>query len=163
MLAWLDSILSIGTKVIDRVIPDPVQKEKAKLEFLKLAQEGEFKETEQQLQAQSEVNQTIRTEAQSDDKFVRRWRPFFGYCLSISWCLMFIFIIVVGSYAIIYDPAQAVTIITALGSLLSAVSLMWSVALAVLGVYIKKRSDDKKTAANLQTPGLIESIKGLIK
>jgi len=42
----LDTILSIGEKVLDRVMPDPEAAAKAKLDLAKLAQEGQLKEVE---------------------------------------------------------------------------------------------------------------------
>ena len=39
----LDTILSIGEKVLDRVIPDPQAAAQAKLELAKQAQEGKLK------------------------------------------------------------------------------------------------------------------------
>jgi len=42
----LDAILSIGEKVLDRVMPDPEAAAKAKLDLAKLAQEGQLKEVE---------------------------------------------------------------------------------------------------------------------
>ena len=45
MIGW-DTILSIGEKVLDRVMPDPEAAAKAKLDLAKLAQEGQLKEVE---------------------------------------------------------------------------------------------------------------------
>jgi hypothetical protein len=42
----LDAILSIGEKVLDRVMPDPEAAAKAKLDLARLAQEGQLKEVE---------------------------------------------------------------------------------------------------------------------
>ena len=42
----LDTILSIGEKVLDRVMPDPEAAAKAKLDLAKLAQDGQLKEVE---------------------------------------------------------------------------------------------------------------------
>ena len=42
----LDAILSIGEKVLDRVMPDPEAAAKAKLDLAKLAQDGQLKEVE---------------------------------------------------------------------------------------------------------------------
>ena len=56
----LGPILGIGDKVIDRLWPDPAEKAKAKLELIKLEQEGAFKEVENQLAA-------IMAEANSKD------------------------------------------------------------------------------------------------
>jgi hypothetical protein len=38
----LDSLLNIGGKILDKVLPDPEQKAKAQLELTKLAQDGEL-------------------------------------------------------------------------------------------------------------------------
>jgi hypothetical protein len=42
----LDAILSIGEKVLDRVLPDPEAAAKAKLDLARLAQDGQLKEVE---------------------------------------------------------------------------------------------------------------------
>ena len=39
-MLWLDSVLSIGAKLIDKLIPDPEARAKAQLDLAKLAQEG---------------------------------------------------------------------------------------------------------------------------
>jgi len=44
----LDTILSIGEKVLDRVMPDPATAAQAKLELAKQAQDGRLKEIEAQ-------------------------------------------------------------------------------------------------------------------
>lgn len=44
----LDTILSIGEKVLDRVMPDPAAAAQAKLELAKQAQDGRLKEIEAQ-------------------------------------------------------------------------------------------------------------------
>ena len=76
MLGWVDSLLNIGTKIIDRVIPDPVKNAAAKLELLKLQQDGEFRSDELSIQA-------ITSEAKSDDKWTSRARPSFLYVVYI--------------------------------------------------------------------------------
>jgi hypothetical protein len=38
----LDALLSVGTKIVDRLIPDPETKAKAQFELAKMAQEGEL-------------------------------------------------------------------------------------------------------------------------
>ncbi|WP_339860348.1 3TM-type holin [Thalassospira alkalitolerans] len=82
------------------------------------------------------VNRTIRAEVQSEDAFVRRWRPSFGYAVALTW------IMTMGSIAaaIILTPLQAPAIIAALVN----TSPIWGIALGVLGVSVVKRSADKK-------------------
>ena len=64
--------LDIGGKVIDRLWPDPAQRDQAKLALLNLQQSGEL--------AQISVNQE---EARNPSVFVSGWRPATGWvCLS---------------------------------------------------------------------------------
>lgn len=72
-------ILTIGSKILDRVLPDPAQKAAATLEMFRAQQAGEFKEIDNQLQrdlAQIDVN---KTEAASPDFFRGGWRPAVGW------------------------------------------------------------------------------------
>ena len=68
----LTAILDIGSKVIDRLWPDPVQRDAAKLELFKLQQAGEL----QMMIGQLEIN---KEEAKSPSMFVSGWRPFIGW------------------------------------------------------------------------------------
>lgn len=61
--------LDIGGKIIDRLWPDPAQRDAAKLELLKMQQAGEL--------AQIAVNQE---EAKSSSILVSGWRPAIGWC-----------------------------------------------------------------------------------
>jgi len=99
----------------------------------------------------TQINTTMRAEAASNDAYVRRWRPTFGYLTAIAW------LIEAGAIAwsIVGSPAEAGSVAQAV----TALTPMWGVALAVLGVNIASRSKDKQVAAG-QTPpdGLIASI-----
>jgi hypothetical protein len=72
----LTAALDIGSKVIDRLWPDPEQRAAAQLELLKLQQSGEL--------AQIAVNVE---EAKSVSLFVSGWRPGVGWVcvLACSW------------------------------------------------------------------------------
>jgi len=61
-------ILGIGAKLIDKIIPDKEAADKAKLELLKLDQEGKLTE----LKAQAQI---INTEAASQHWLAANWRP----------------------------------------------------------------------------------------
>ncbi len=60
--------LDIGGKLIDRLWPDPAQRDAAKLELLRMQQAGEL--------AQISVNQA---EATNSSVFVAGWRPMIGW------------------------------------------------------------------------------------
>jgi hypothetical protein len=89
--------------------------------------------------ALAEVNATARIEAQSEDPYVRRMRPTFGYVMALTWAVQMAAV----AWAIVTAPKEAAQVVEALGAL----SLMWSVGLSVLGVYVYKRSSDKALAA----------------
>lgn len=69
----ITAILTLGSQIIDKIIPNPEQKAKAQLELLKLQQEGLLKEAENNLSA-------IIAEANSTDKWTSRARPSLMYC-----------------------------------------------------------------------------------
>ncbi len=85
----------------------------------------------------SEINESLRAEIASQDKYVRRMRPTFGYLMAITWAAQMLGI----AYIIIFDTGRAVSVVSAMASL----SAIWGVGLSVLGIYVYKRSEDKKT------------------
>jgi len=68
----LAPLLDIGKTLLDRFIPDPEAKRAAEADFLKMAMDGELKQTIAQL----EIN---AREAAHPSIFVAGWRPFFGW------------------------------------------------------------------------------------
>lgn len=70
----LTAALDIGSKVIDKLFPDPAQRDAAKLEMTKLQQAGEFEGVKIQMSA-------ILAEAQSADPWTSRARPSFLYVM----------------------------------------------------------------------------------
>lgn len=74
MLGIVELIAGPIFKIIDKVIPDPVAKEQAKLKLLELQQQGEFKELELAMGA-------ITAEAKSTDPWTSRARPTFLYLM----------------------------------------------------------------------------------
>jgi len=80
----LGSVFDFGSKVIEKIFPDPAQRDAAKLEMLRLSQQGELKALEADLaiaQGQMETNQA---EAASNDAFRGGWRPFIGWCCGVG-------------------------------------------------------------------------------
>jgi len=72
----LTAILDVGGKILDKIFPDPAQREAAKLELAKTAQDGRLRELGIQMSA-------IVTEAQSADPWTSRARPSFMYVIYI--------------------------------------------------------------------------------
>ena len=79
MTPLIGGLITAALEIIDKVIPDPQAKAAAKLELLKLEQQGEFKKLDADLQvmlAQAAINQE---EAKSPDSFRGGWRPAVGW------------------------------------------------------------------------------------
>lgn len=100
------------------------------------------------------INATMRAEYGSDDNYTRRWRPTMGYCVTIAWFLQMAAI----SVTIVKEPTMAATVINAMAQL----TALWGVALAILGVAVVKRSEDKQTAAGFEPTGILGAIRGAI-
>lgn len=89
-ITGLGSILDFGSKIIDRIWPDPAQRDAAKLELFKAQQEGAFKEMEEQFalaKAQIDVN---AVEAASTNTMVSGWRPFIGWTCGSAFAYKFV-------------------------------------------------------------------------
>lgn len=69
--------LEVGNKLIDRLWPNPTEAAKAKMELLKMQQEGDLAV----MTAQMEIN---KIEAQSSNLFVSGWRPFIGWGCGVA-------------------------------------------------------------------------------
>jgi hypothetical protein len=79
----ISALLEVGSKVLDRVLPDPAQQAAAKLELLKLQQNGELA----QISGQMEIN---KVEAASGSIFVSGWRPSIGWVCSAGFAVQFV-------------------------------------------------------------------------
>lgn len=79
-------LLSVGNKLIDHFFPDANQAAAAKLELLKMQQNGDL----QVMASQMEIN---KIEAGSANLFVSGWRPFIGWGCGIAFL-----------YAALFEP-----------------------------------------------------------
>ena len=98
----ITAALDIGGKLIDRLWPDPQQRDAAKLELLKMQQAGEL--------AQIAVNQE---EARSASVFVAGWRPAIGWVCGAACAWNWIglpvtkaVLLIIGGVAIDLKPAD---------------------------------------------------------
>ncbi len=106
-------------------------------------------DAEREAKILSEINQTIRAEARSEDGYVRRMRPTFGYILAFTWFAQMLAV----AYVIAFEPARAGGVIGALGQL----SAIWIVGLSVLGIYVYKRSQEK-TSNSHSAPNFLSEL-----
>lgn len=87
----------------------------------------------------TEINKSLRAEIASEDPYVRRMRPTFGYLMALTWAAQMFGI----AYVIMFDTDKAGVVMAAMANL----SAIWAVGLSVLGIYVYKRSDDKQAIA----------------
>lgn len=80
----LTAVMDIGGKLIDRLWPDPSQRDAAKLELMKLQQSGELAEIAGQL----EIN---KIEAANANIWVSGWRPGIGWVCGAGLAYQFLF------------------------------------------------------------------------
>ncbi len=77
-------VLGFGSKLLDKLIPDPQAKAQAQLELAKLQQSGELAQLQAETslaQGQLDVN---KIEASNQNLFVSGWRPFIGWCCGLG-------------------------------------------------------------------------------
>ena len=75
----VSAALEIGGKVLDKIFPDPIQRDAAKLKLLELQQSGELAKLAAETElakGQLAINQA---EAASPRLWVSGWRPFVGW------------------------------------------------------------------------------------
>ena len=83
-----------------------------------------------------QVNESLRAEVVSNDLYVRRMRPTFGYIIALTWGAQMFAL----AYVIIFDTKEAGLVIEAMNSL----GTIWTIGLSVLGIYVYKRSEEKR-------------------
>jgi len=133
----IDDIVGVGLKIIDKVIPDPAQRDAAKLELMKQQQAGALDEMKTSLSA-------IITEGASADPWTSRARPTFLYIMYGVILLAFS-----GGIIGIWFPAQVAQAADNIAKLLAAIpdSLWWLFGAGYLG-YTGARSFDKWRGAD---------------
>lgn len=76
------AVLNVGSKIIDRLWPDPAQRDAAKLALLEMTQKGELAE----FTSRADI---VKTEAASEHWLAANWRPLlmltFGALIVARW------------------------------------------------------------------------------
>jgi hypothetical protein len=71
----LDTIVGVGMKLIDKLIPDPQAKAQAQLELAKLAQDGKLAEIQADTAEQQELTKRAQADMASDSWLSKNIRP----------------------------------------------------------------------------------------
>ena len=85
-------LVTIGAKLLDKIIPDKDARERAQAELIKAAQDQDF----QRDMAQIELN---KEEAKSDP-FRGGWRPFVGWTCGVAFAMHFVLFPVVNFFLV---------------------------------------------------------------
>ena len=86
-ITGIGSIFDFGSKIIDKLWPNKEDADKAKLELIRLQQEGEFKELDNALALAKMQADTNTAEATNSSVFVSGWRPAIGWvCAAALFC-----------------------------------------------------------------------------
>ncbi len=117
------------------VSPDQMEEANRHAEELAKLESDEYKTT------LTQINESLRTEVSSADAYVQRMRPTFGYLMAITWAAQMLGL----AYVVVFDTDKAPAVMESMDSL----STIWGVGLSVLGIYVYKRSEEKKKAASL--------------
>ena len=130
----LTAALSLGEKVIDKIFPDPAQRDQAKLEMLKMQQSGDLDSVKIHMSA-------IIAVAQSADPWTSRARPSFLYVMYV----MILASIPVGVLSV-FKPDAAVQIANGMKAWLAAVpDTLWAVfGVGYTGYTVARSAWDKK-------------------
>ena len=112
----MNPLFSIIAGILDKVIPDFAQKEKAKQELQAAIESDDF----QLALAQINVNQA---EAQSTNLFVSGWRPSIGWVCSVAFSLHFVFFPILNWFLALFGQNQ-ITIPFDMNTLITVVMAM---------------------------------------
>jgi hypothetical protein len=89
MPVWLQLIPAISD-LLDRIIPDPAAREKAKLALSQAEHEQDLETFKLALSADQMQTDIDKQEAASTDRFVSGWRPFIGWVCGVAFAYHFI-------------------------------------------------------------------------
>ncbi|MCK5018584.1 MAG: hypothetical protein KAS32_16100 [Candidatus Peribacteraceae bacterium] len=103
----------------------------------------------------ADVNDTMKAELATDDKFKSYWRPFNGYILGIECLLFTVSIIILAFIAVINKDADAYLM---LPNLVLAFSVIVGTHAAVVGVSAHSRGQEKLAKMGMQKPGMLQSL-----
>jgi hypothetical protein len=123
----LSGVITAGLALIDKLIPDQVAKDKAKIKLMALSQAGGLKELEAKMSI-------IASEARSDHWIVAAWRPI----------TMLTFVVIIANNYILYPY---LSLFWEAAPALEIPADMWALLKIGLGGYVVGRSAEKVAVA----------------
>lgn len=131
---------------------------KAELEQLKI--QREIKQIETDGKAIEAVNTTIQVETKSEDKWTRRWRPFWGYISAAAFFISVLGILVLIAYAI---GTKQISLIGEIPGIITALFTLFTIPGAILGVSAWHRGVKQRVEAGEQRPSGVSLTSAIIK
>lgn len=125
------------------------------VELKQLALEHAKIESEEIKLALTQQHATMQAELASNDPYVRRWRPTWGYSMCAAWVLLFFGV----AFVMVFHPQEAANVMNSV----VAMTPLFGIGLAVLGINIHKRSQDKQVSLGVKPLGAINALKQTIK
>ena len=125
------------------------------VELKRLAFEHAKLESEERQLAITQQHATMQAELASNDPYVRRWRPTWGYSMCAAWVLLFLSLAVV----MMFYPEHAASVVNSV----VAMTPLFGIGLTVLGINIHKRSQDKQVSMGSTPLGTINTLKAATK
>lgn len=108
-----------------------------------------------------EVNATMRAEASAEDKWTRRWRPFWGIISAFAFLLVVLFIFVFAMTAVWTGMIEAFTVIP---TIIGAFAGLFSVPMVILGVSAHHRGKMQRVqAGEAPSPDVMKKALGGVK
>ena len=71
----LEALLGIGSKLIDKLIPDPAAKAEAQIKLAELAQQGQLQEIQADMNESQELTKRLQADMSSDSWLSKNVRP----------------------------------------------------------------------------------------
>lgn len=90
------------------------------------------------------INQTMQVEANSENSWASKWRPFWGFVSAISFGIISISIAIAFAILAYKDPAEA---IKTLPTFITSLAALFSIPGAILGVSAWHRGKEKRIKA----------------
>jgi len=119
----IDGVMNLGNALIERLWPNPAEADKAKLELMRMHQEGEL----QKLTSSASI---VLAEAQSEHWLTANWRPL----------TMMVFTVIIANNYIIYPY---LSLFWTDAPVLELPQVMWDTFKIGLGGYVVGRSGEK--------------------
>ena len=95
------ALIPLIGSVLDKIFPDKTEAEKAKIKLIEMAQAGEFKAIDADLEMSRNQTEINKAEAGHHSVFVAGWRPFIGWVCGAAMVYQYIarpFLIGIGGY-----------------------------------------------------------------